>query len=109
MKHLLFICGKNRLRSPTAEEVFSNIPGIETASAGVDRDADEPLTAELVQWADTIFLMERSHRRKLQQKFAPWLNGQSVICLNIPDNYDYMEPALVDLLQQKVKPFLHNY
>lgn len=42
--HLLFLCSRNRLRSPTAERVFADWPGIETASAGLAADADEPLT-----------------------------------------------------------------
>ena len=44
---LLFICGKNRLRSPTAEHIFSQKPGLEVASAGVDRDADERVSGDL--------------------------------------------------------------
>jgi len=60
-RNVLFVCSRNRLRSPTAEQVFADWPGIETASAGVDHDADNPLTPELLQWADVIFVMERVH------------------------------------------------
>jgi predicted protein tyrosine phosphatase len=61
-QHVLFICSQNRLRSPTAEQVFADWPGIETSSAGLNHDAENPLTPELLQWADTIFVMERAHR-----------------------------------------------
>jgi predicted protein tyrosine phosphatase len=37
---LLFICSKNKLRSPTAEVVFSQYEGLEVESAGLDRDAE---------------------------------------------------------------------
>ena len=49
MKHVLFVCSQNRLRSPTAEQVFSTYPGIECASAGTNHDANVPISAELVE------------------------------------------------------------
>ncbi|HLD66512.1 MAG TPA: low molecular weight protein tyrosine phosphatase family protein [Pseudomonas sp.] len=102
MLNLLFLCSKNRLRSPTAEQVFAEWPGVETASAGISKDADIPLSSELLAWADVIFVMERAHRRKLAAKFQPHLGSKRIICLDIPDEYDYMDEALVALLQAKV-------
>lgn len=101
-RNVLFVCSRNRLRSPTAEQVFAAWPGIETASAGVDHDADNPLTPELLQWADVIFVMERMHRTKLSSRFRAHLGGKRIVCLEIPDDFDYMDPALVRLLQEKV-------
>lgn len=34
------------------------------------------------------------------------LNGQRVICLDIPDDYEFMDPTLVRLLENRVGPFL---
>lgn len=102
MLKVLFVCSRNRLRSPTAEQVFASWPGIETASAGINRDADNPVTPELLRWADLVFVMERRHRSKLSAKFKAHLAGKRVICLEIPDEFDYMEPALVKLLNAKV-------
>ncbi len=101
-RNLLFVCSRNRLRSPTAEQVFADWPGIETASAGLDRDADNPLTPELLRWADIVFVMERVHRTRLSAKFKPHLDGKRVICLEIPDDYAYMDPELVRLLEARV-------
>jgi predicted protein tyrosine phosphatase len=106
VKHLLFVCSRNKLRSPTAEEVFSTLPGFEVASAGLDNDADTPLTPELVAWAQIIFVMEKTHRSKLKASFGPQLNGQRVICLDIPDRFKFMDPDLVRILKQKVPKFL---
>lgn len=102
MKHVLFVCSRNRLRSPTAEAVFTAYPGIEVASAGLANDAEERLTSELVAWADVIFVMEQAHLRKLRQQFRPHLDRQRVICLGIPDDYAYMDPALVRRLEAVV-------
>jgi predicted protein tyrosine phosphatase len=106
MKHVLFVCSQNRLRSPTAEQVFAARGDIEVASAGLNHDAEVPLTRELVAWADLIFVMEKAHRNKLAHKFKADLRDARVVCLDIPDDYDYMDPELVDLLQAKVPRFL---
>lgn len=100
------MCSRNRLRSPTAEQVFASWPGIETASAGVNRDADNPVTPELLRWADLILVMERTHRSKLSAKFRAQMAGKRIACLEIPDDFDYMEPALVELLKARVPRYL---
>jgi len=106
MKHVLFVCSRNKLRSPTAEQVFSTLPDFEVASAGLDNGADTPLTPELVTWADIIFVMEKAHRSRLQASFGPQLKSQHVICLDIPDRFKFMDPDLVRILKQKVPKFL---
>lgn len=105
-RNILFICTQNRLRSPTAEQVFADWPGVETASAGLGNDAEVPVSPELLAWADMIFVMEKAHRNRLSAKFARHLHGKRVICLDIPDDYDFMDPMLIRLLKQKVVRFL---
>jgi predicted protein tyrosine phosphatase len=102
MRRVLFICSQNRLRSPTAKRVFSTWPGIEVASAGLEATADTPLSPELLEWADLIFVMERSHRDKLSKQYRRHLKNRRVICLDIPDEYEYMDPRLVMLLKARV-------
>jgi predicted protein tyrosine phosphatase len=106
MKKVLFVCSQNRLRSPTAEQVFADDPKLETASAGLNHDAENPLTPELVAWADIIFVMEKAHRGKLQRKFKKDLKSARIICLDIPDDFAFMDPQLVEILQARVPRFL---
>jgi predicted protein tyrosine phosphatase len=106
MKNVLFICGRNKLRSPTAESVFGAYPDVEVASAGTNPDADTLLSAELVEWADIIFVMERSHRQKLAARFRASLKNKRVVCLDIADKYTFMDPDLVRVLKSKVPRFL---
>ncbi len=106
MKRILFVCTQNLLRSPTAEQVFSTYEELEVLSAGTARDANTPLTPELVAWAEIIFVMEKERRGKLQQRFRAQLKSTRVICLDIPDDYAFMDPRLVRLLEKKVTPHL---
>jgi predicted protein tyrosine phosphatase len=99
MHRVLFICSQNRLRSPTAEHVFSTWPGVETASAGLNEGADTPLSPELLEWATIIFVMEKSHRAKLTRNFRAQIKSQRLICLNIPDDFQYMDERLIRLLK----------
>ncbi|MFW9080840.1 low molecular weight protein tyrosine phosphatase family protein [Pseudomonas sp. P2757] len=106
MLKVLFICSQNRLRSPTAERRFADWAGVETASAGVNLDADVPVSSELLQWADLICVMEPMHRQKLSARFRSDLANKHIVCLHIPDEYDYMEPALIKLLEESVIRYL---
>jgi predicted protein tyrosine phosphatase len=102
MKRILFVCGQNKLRSPTAESVFSSNPEWEVRSAGLKNNSDVQIGIEDVEWAEYIFVMEKSHKRKLQDRFSAVLNHQRVICLGIADDYPYMDAKLVAILEQKV-------
>jgi predicted protein tyrosine phosphatase len=106
MKRFLFVCSQNRLRSPTAEQVFATWPGLETMSAGTNNDADNPLSSELIEWADAIFVMEKAHRNKIRKRFGRALNGKRLVSLDVPDDYDFMDPALVRLLEARMARFL---
>jgi predicted protein tyrosine phosphatase len=106
LKNILFVCGRNKARSPTAEQVFADYPGIEVASAGTSRDADVPVTVELLEWADIVFVMEDSQRAKLSSQFRTALRHTKVVCLGIPDDFAFMHPELVALLKAKVARYL---
>lgn len=106
MKKILFICSRNKLRSPTAETIFSEYSSMEVASAGLNKDAEVTVTPELILWADIIFVMEKVHRQKLSHRFKKYLNKQKVVCLDIPDIYEYMDNKLILLLKNKVPQYL---
>jgi predicted protein tyrosine phosphatase len=109
MMHVLFICSQNRLRSPTAEQLVSSWEGVQVASAGLNNDAENPVSPELLEWAQLIFVMEKAHHNKLGKKFRPCLNGKRIVCLDIPDEYDYMDPGLIALLKAKVSRYLPRH
>jgi predicted protein tyrosine phosphatase len=108
MIRALFVCSQNKLRSPTAEQIFSKWPDVEADSAGLNHDAIVTLSPEQIEWADVVFVMDRSHRNRLQKKFKKFLNGKRVVCLNIPDEFEFMDPALVRLLEARVGVVLRS-
>lgn len=102
MKNILFICGQNKLRSPTAEAVFGSKPDWNVRSAGLKNNSELQIGADDIEWADYIFVMESAHKKKVQEKFRKILNKQKVISLEIADNYEYMDEGLISLLEAKV-------
>lgn len=102
MKKLLFICSENRLRSPTAEAVFSEYEGIKAIGAGTNSDAETTVSGDLIEWANIILVMEKSHRNKISKKYKTLLKNKRLIVLEIPDNYEYMQAELIQLLKTKV-------
>lgn len=103
---VLFVCGKNRARSPTAEHLFADRPDLEVASAGVSRDADERVTPELVAWADVVCAMERAQLAKPRVLAGAALRAKRVVNLRVADVYAFMDAELVALLQERLEGVL---
>ena len=106
MTKLLFICSRNEVRSLTAERMFDGSPNYQARSAGTQPQARVKVTEGLLGWADLVFVMEKSHLRRLEERFPEAIAGKPVICLNIPDHYAFMEPTLVEELEGKLPAHL---
>ncbi|MCI0413984.1 phosphotyrosine protein phosphatase [bacterium] len=105
---VLFVCNANKLRSPTAERIFRERPGLEVKSAGVDEDATVTVNRETLEWADLIFVMEKRQRNVIHKKFKDIYEKKPIVCLYIPDVYDLMQPELIELLMKRVLPHLNQ-
>jgi len=108
MMRVLFVCTANKLRSPTAEDLFKDWPGLDVLSAGTDSEAPRPLTKELVASADLIFAMKTHHRERIRKKFKQRPADNRIITLHIRDEYERGDPELVALLEEKVRPRLEQ-
>ena len=100
--NILFICSRNQWRSPTAEQVWRNYPGLSVKSAGTSRNAKKSVTADMLKWADVVFTMEQKHKNRLVADFPRFLEHKSVHVLDIPDDYQYMDPELVSIMKETV-------
>jgi len=101
---VLFVCSQNRLRSLTAESIFDGVGGHQVRSVGTEEGARIRLTAGHIGWADLIFVMEKRHLNRLQKKFREEIAGKRVVCLHIPDDFEYMDEDLIDRLRGGVAP-----
>ncbi len=105
-KHVLFVCEGNLHRSPTAERLYSTTPGIKTRSAGLSSHARVQVTDELLAWADAVFVMEERLLGLLQKGFRKTLERKELVCLDVPDDFQYQQPELVAVLTDRLVPYL---
>jgi predicted protein tyrosine phosphatase len=103
---LLFLCSRNQWRSPTAEAVYQNDPRVEVRSAGISASARQRVTEKLLRWADRVLVMENEHKRRLRDQFPELVHELHIEVLDIPDEYPFMDPELVELIRERVEPLL---
>ena len=70
--------------------------------SGTNSDAETPVSGDLIEWADIILVMEKSHRNKISKKYKVILKTKRLVVLDIPDNYERMQSELIQLLKAKV-------
>jgi len=102
----LFICHYNRKRSATAERVFSKDPALEVLSAGTSDEAMVQVNQRMLEWADIVFVMDDEQVQALGKMFPDHPRLGQVVCLNILDNYHFLDPELVTILEERTKPHL---
>jgi predicted protein tyrosine phosphatase len=102
MRRVLFICGKGRHRSPTAEQIFSSHEDWETDSAGLGADAEIVVSAEQIEWATDIAVMEKRQMARLRRLFPRLVSGKRLVCLDVPDDFAFMQDELVILLRARI-------
>jgi predicted protein tyrosine phosphatase len=102
----LFICSRNQWRSPTAEQVFRRHPALAVRSAGTSASARRHVSEADLAWADVVLVMEGKHKSRLLAGHPRVLVGKPLHVLDIPDDYRFMDPELVDLLQTAVPALL---
>ena len=103
---VLFICHYNRKRSATAERLFGKDPSLDVRSAGTSEDALVRINRRMLDWADIVFTMDDEQRRDLERLFPGHPVLSRLICLDIQDRYDFLDPELVTLLRERTAPHL---
>ncbi|SEU06316.1 2'-5' RNA ligase family protein [Variovorax sp. OV084] len=106
MRNVLFICSRNQWRSPTAEQLWRRHPLISARSAGTSPNARHKVSVDDIEWANVILVMEEKHKSRLVAEFTRMLEGKPIHVLDIPDEYKYMDPELIEELQRSVGSIL---
>ena len=102
MTNLLFVCTNNKHRSVTAADMLDGVKvkrgdprwvafdeagtwveEYETKSAGLAPTCENPVTKELLEWADKVYCFEDRHKTKLRKKFKVRASN-----LGVADEYD---------------------
>jgi predicted protein tyrosine phosphatase len=103
---VLVLCSRNQWRSPTAEQLINEMPGYVARSAGTAAAARVRVNEKLIGWADLILVMEHRHGQRLREEFGDALFGKTMRCLDVQDEYTYMDPELVELLMRRLAEVL---
>ena len=107
-RRVLFICRLNRHRSATAERIFCKRNDLDVRSAGTDEDARVRVNARMLEWADVIFTMDDLQLESMRRMFPAHPALDRVICLAIADEYTFLDPRLVEMLEDRVAAHLQT-
>ncbi|WP_309709166.1 hypothetical protein [Armatimonas sp.] len=102
---VLFVCGKNTVRSLTAEKLYQKTTGVQVRSAGTERSARVKVTVGDIGWAETIYVFEKSQLRDLKERFGEVLAEKEILVLHISNpggKYTLMDERLVAKIQDAV-------
>jgi predicted protein tyrosine phosphatase len=105
MKKILFVCGKNRWRSPTAEKIYRSDPRIQVRSGGVSSGAKHQVSQKDIEWCDLILVMEQKHKKYICERFKS-LVLPPIYSLEIPDDYQFMDEELIELIKTGTEPYI---
>ena len=103
----LFVCSAGLLRSPTGAALAVK-RGINARSCGSNFNyALIPCSANLINWAEKIVFVNKENLWQLEENFLghqELLNQieQKQIVLNIPDNFEYMDPQLQQFFEEEL-------
>ena len=103
---VLFVCNKNQVRSLTAQQVYRSRPDLEVRAAGLKDYVRVPLTSELMNWADLVFVFSKRQQRIIEARFSNRTDSKRVVCVNVPDRFEYKSPELISKLTAKLCPYL---
>lgn len=91
------------MRSATAHKIYEGDDRFEVKSAGTDKLANTVLIEEILNWADSIIVMEKHHRNHIRKQFPKIYKNKRIVCFYIPDDFDYMQTELIGILKDKVE------
>lgn len=103
---LLFLCSRNHWRSPTAEAIYQKDPRVQVRSAGVSSAARTRVSEKLLLWADLVCVMEHEHKKRLREDFPELVRDLQIEVLDVPDDYEFMDPALIEILRGRIEPLI---
>lgn len=103
---ILFVCGRNKRRSPTAGRIFRKDPRMHVRAVGLGETSPRRVTQADVEWADLILPMERKNAVRLKVMFPGVDPFPDIEILDIHDDYTFMDKKLIGVLEETVEAAL---
>lgn len=107
-KKILFVCTINVMRSKTAHEIYESDIRFIVKSAGTNSGAETVISREVLDWADAIVVMEKHHRNTIRKLYPDIYSKKRIVCLYIPDEYDYMQPELISVIRSRFEDVIRK-
>jgi predicted protein tyrosine phosphatase len=104
---ILFVCGKNKWRSPTAERIYKSDNRVEVRSAGISEKSKHRISTDDIEWADLILVMESEYKSRLINLFRN-LSLPIIENLDIPDIFEYMDEELINIIEKEVECYIQR-
>ena len=106
--NILFVCARNKWRSPTAEKIYQKSAKVHVRSAGVSKSARHKVNKNDLHWADCIIFMEAKYRARLLAENPDALRHKDVRVLGVEDNYQFMDDELIEILRDMIDPIINE-
>lgn len=103
--NILVVCGRNKRRSRTAEFIFKNDQRFNIRSVGLSPKSERQIKDRDIEWADMIYVMEDGQAGRISGTFRH-LEIPEIEVLHIEDEYDYLEPELIEILTDRINSSL---
>jgi predicted protein tyrosine phosphatase len=83
--------------------IFKDSDEFNVKSCGTSPQSRVKINEKLIGWADTIYVMEKRHKEIIIQQFREALRGKEIKVLFIPDEYEFMDEELIEILKEKIQ------
>lgn len=99
--NILVVCGRNKIRSKTAEYLFKNDNRINIRSAGVSMKSKRRIGKKDIEWANCILVMENKYKVRIVDDYKEIIKPK-IFVLDVSDDYGYMDAELCEVLRIKI-------
>lgn len=105
--NILVVCGRNKIRSKTAEYLFKNDIRFNIRSVGLSQKSERKLNKKDIEWANLILVMENKHKLRIIDTYKG--NKIPIIkILDIKDEYEYLDKELCNILEIKINNIIES-
>jgi predicted protein tyrosine phosphatase len=94
---ILFVCGRDQKRSATAAKLHQQDFRLDARSVGLSGASRRRATSSDLIWADLVLVMKCKYAARIEAAFPG--TACRFVPLDIPDDYEFTDPDLIELLR----------